>query len=257
MTNLKKLVSGLLVITMLLGIFLIPSMDAQAAELYGSVPKKVRIYVQEQDLEAITFDYSTYGEYIQNIKTSSKNLKAKQVSDWQEIGDETAVNYASIGLYASKKGKYNVSFDIYNADGTKKSSHKVTVYAYDDYPLKSITIGNKDITLITEEDGAPNIITAKSGKVKVTLNEGYKLNSLSYATYNEDGSVALNTFKNGKKITLGTNIPKDTADLFEGEYNLKYWQTQLFAPTVFLIEYKDKYTKQVYYTTYVVYKMVK
>jgi len=256
MKNLKKLISGLVIVSMVLSIFLMPSMKAEASEIYGAVPQKVRIYVQDQDTDSLVFDYENYGEYIKNVKSNSKNLKAKQVLDWQESGTEDNSNYAKIGLYAYKKGTYKVTFDIYNADGTKKSSHKVTVYAYSDTAVKSITIGKTDVTTATEDNAAPEIVTIKSGKLKVNLNKGYKLTGLYYATANQDGTTNVNEIKNGKKLTLGTVIPTETMDVFGEDGNYKIWSTQLFAPTVILVEYKDKYTKEYYYVTYTVYKPV-
>jgi hypothetical protein len=257
MKRLKKMISCMVAMVMLLSVLLVPSIPAKASEMYGAVPQKIRINVQEQDVTALSFDYAVYGEYVTNIKTSSKNLKAKQVVDYQETGLEDNSNYAQIGLYAFKKGTYKVTFDINNADGTKKESHKVTVYAYSDSPLKSITIGNHDIANATDEDAAPNIVNMKSGKLKVNLNKGYKIIDIAYATANEDGTANTFTIKNGSKVTLGTVIPKVSIDVFEGESNLKMWSTQLFAPTAIAIVYKDKYTKEYDYLIYTVYKKVK
>lgn len=67
--------------------------------------------------------------YIKNIKTSSKNLIAKNTHYYTTSSDDTYTDtFASIGLYAKKTGKYKVTYNICDKSGNKLSSGKVTVY---------------------------------------------------------------------------------------------------------------------------------
>lgn len=83
--------------------------------------------------------------YIKNIKTSSKNLIAKNTHYYTTSSDDTYTDtFASIGLYAKKTGKYKVTYNICDKSGNKLSSGKVTVYVKNDLPVKSVKFAGKE-----------------------------------------------------------------------------------------------------------------
>ena len=106
--------------------------------------------------------------YIKNIKTSSKNLIAKNTHYYTTSSDDTYTDtFASIGLYAKKTGKYKVTYDICDKSGNKLSSGKVTVYVKNDLPVKSVKFAGKEVNYA--------LTSKKSGNLSVKLNNGYTL----------------------------------------------------------------------------------
>lgn len=247
MKNLKKMLSALLALALLLTVFTVPTLEVNAAT-YGKVPSKVRI-IPKTTYQDITFDLSDKDDKIINIKTSSKSLKAKQTYNYVQINDSSndITKYAEISFYASKDGKYTLKFDIADKNGKKKSSHKVTVYAYSDMPVKYIKLNNKPLD-------QSNLVSGKSGKVKVTMNKGYKIKKLEYGVYKQSSSEMIyKKFKNGSKVTYGKYVNSYDYE-FKSNYSsyyTKYWRRGLMAPTEIKITYTDKYSKQecvIYYT---------
>ncbi|MFR7962031.1 MAG: hypothetical protein ACLU6P_17385 [Roseburia intestinalis] len=106
--------------------------------------------------------------YIKNIKTSSKNLIAKNTHYYTTSSDDTYTDtFASIGLYAKKTGKYKVTYNICDKSGNKLSSGKVTVYVKNDLPVKSVKFAGKEVNYA--------LTSKKSGKLSVKMNKGYTL----------------------------------------------------------------------------------
>ena len=103
--------------------------------------------------------------YIKNIKTSSKNLIAKNTHYYTTSSDDTYTDtFASIGLYAKKTGKYKVTYNICDKSGNKLSSGKVTVYVKNDLPVKSVKFAGKEVNYA--------LTSKKSGKLSVKMNNG-------------------------------------------------------------------------------------
>lgn len=242
MKNLKKMLSALLALALLLTVFTVPTLEVNAAT-YGKVPSKVRIIPHTVTNSPITFDLADEKDKITNIKTSSKSLKAKQTYNYvynSKTSPENNQKYAEIDVYATKQGKYTLTFDILKGNGKKRSTHKITVYAYDDVPLKALKINNKSYLDF-------DLLTGNSGKIKVTMNKGYKLKKLEYGVYNKDGSkMTYKKIKNGSKITFGKYFYKYDYDFTStnSSFYYNYWTRGLMAPTKIRITYIDKYTKQ-------------
>lgn len=231
-------------------VFAIPTPVAAAER--GSVPSKVRIYAKSYDNYAIEFNYANAGDQIKNIKTSSTNLVAKQTYQREESTQfsNEPENYARIGLYAKKEGKYTVKFDIYSKDGAvKRSSHTVTVFAKNDSPVSSIKLDGKDLW----DMNYSGFTTKKSGKLSIKMASGYKLQKIQIRTYDKDGKEVVKTVKNNSKITLGKYAYSYKYE-YESSYTpgsyYKYWYKYLNAPTYIDITYKDKWTKQSEEITY-------
>ena len=282
MKSIKKLCSVILTLALFVSIFSSSAFTSEAAtksaaQLKKAVPSKVRIFAyNEYSYNGITVYINDYKNHITNIKTSSKNLKAKVTR--KTYDSNTTDNYGVIGLYALKEGKYTVSFDVLTEKGGKKLySKKVTVYAKNDSPIKSITYaGNTNLY---------DIQSKASGKLNVKMNKGYKLKSIEVGTYSytdqkdtsksSDTSVSVekdyNTtltykkVKNNSKITLGT-IPysnytyrysKSSSDYSSSLNIYKYLNTDVIASTDVRITYMDKYTKQETTTTYTIRRFAK
>ena len=184
MKNLKKLSCLLLALALAFGVLAVPSMPVQAAAK-ATVPKKVRIWRGGHNDYGISVKYANSGDQIKHLKSSSKSLVVKWTEHSEATGSQSDSDYykqASIGLYAKKDGTYIVKFDIYSKDGkTKRSSHKVTVYARSDSPSKSIKFAGKDI---------PSYTTKKKGKLSVKMSKGYKLNKIEVITYDKNRTYA-------------------------------------------------------------------
>lgn len=282
MKSIKKLCSVILTLALFVSIFSSSAFTSEAAtksasQLKKAVPSKVRIFAyNEYSYNGITVYINDYKNHITNIKTSSKNLKAKVTR--KTYDSNTTDNYGVIGLYALKEGKYTVSFDVLTEKGGKKLySKKVTVYAKNDSPIKSITYaGNTNLY---------DIQSKASGKLNVKMNKGYKLKSIEVGTYSytdqkdtsksSDTSVSVEKgydttltykkVKNNSKITLGT-IPysnytyrysKSSSDYSSSLNIYKYLNTDVIASTDVRITYIDKYTKQETTTTYTIRRFAK
>lgn len=252
--KMTKRMSGLiLALLMVITLFAVPT-PAYAAER-GNVPSKVRVYAKSYTDNAIEFNYANAGDQLKNLKSSSKNLVVKQTYHREESAaySSNAQNYANIGVYAKKEGKYTVSFDIYSKDGSvKRSSHKVTVYAKNDSPVSSIKIDGKSIW---DSDSNSAFTTKKSGKLSIKMAKGYTLKKITVRTYDKDGKTVEKVVKNNKKITLGkygSSYSYNYQSEYSPEYWYSYWSKSIYAPTYIEITYKDKWTKQNETTTYMV-----
>ncbi|MBA4686206.1 MAG: hypothetical protein H2184_03555 [Candidatus Galacturonibacter soehngenii] len=266
MKIIKKLFTAFLALTLVIGVLLVPSTQAKA-DSYGAVPKKVRIYAMTSK-QTLSFDLPGYDYTIANLKSSNSKLKVKQTFYRTEEGYTENSNFATISLYASKEGTYKVSFDILDAQGKKVSSKKITVYARNDSPLKTLKLGKNTITSTTVNDANMKttdnyLLKGNSGKVKVTLAKGYKLKKIEYGIYDKaKKEIVYTTVKNNKKITYGKDSSEYSSkdeyfDEDEGKYiRRKYWTKSAVAGTFIRVSYLDKYTKQENTLSYSFYKLL-
>ena len=142
--------------------------------------------------------------YIKNIKTSSKNLIAKNTHYYTTSSDDTYTDtFASIGLYAKKTGKYKVTYNICDKSGNKLSSGKVTVYVKNDLPVKSVKFAGKEVVKTMKNNS-----TLKLGEYAYISDNSYS-SGRNYST-----SLAART-----KITI-TYIDKYTKQECESIYSI-------------------------------------
>lgn len=240
MKRFKKISSMILALVlataMTVALMAVPAIPVAAADT-GSVPSKVRIYSGYYDNYAIQFSYKNPGDKIKHLKTSSKNLVARQTyhSEYSESYSPTFAGRVQIGLYAKKEGKYTVTFDIYSKNGkVKRGSHKVTVYAKNDSPFRSITLDGKDA-----DD--PSHAAKKSAKLSVKMAKGYALKSIQVITGDKNGKQVEKKVKNNQKITFGQYA---FIDSYSSDDYYSYWSKGMNATTTIAITYKDKYSKQ-------------
>lgn len=241
----KRISSLILALLMVITLFAVPT-PTYAAER-GGVPSKVRVYSGSYTDNAIAFNYANPGDQIKNLKSSSSNLVVKQTYQREESNtySTSSENYAQIGVYAKKEGKYTVSFDIYSKDGSaKRSSHKVTVFAKNDSPVSSIKLDGKNIW---DADSNSAFTTKKSAKLSIKMAKGYTLKKIVIRTYDKDGKTVEKEVKNNKKITLGKygySYSYNYQSTYSPENWYSYWSKSISAPTYIEITYKDKWTKQ-------------
>lgn len=266
MKIIKKLFTAFLALTLVIGVLLVPSTQAKAYS-YGAVPKKVRMYAMTSN-QTFSFDLPGYGYTIANLKSNNSKLKVKQILYSTEEGYTENDNYATISLYTGKEGTYKVSFDILDAQGKKVSSKKITVYARNDSPLKTLKLGKNTITsttvnVVNMKTSDNYLLKGNSGKVKVTLAKGYKLKKIEYGIYDKaKDQMVYTTVKNNKKITYGKisseySSKNEYFDEDEGTYTRRnYWRKTATASTAIRVTYLDKYTKQENTLSYSFYKLL-
>ncbi len=246
MKRFKKISSMILALVlataMTVALMAVPAIPVAAADT-GSVPSKVRIYTGSYDNYAIEFSYKNPGDKIKHLKTSSKNLVARQTyqSEYSESYGSASNSSARIGLYAKKEGKYTVTFDIYSKNGkVKRGSHKVTVYAKNDSPFRSVTLDGKDVYDFY-------YTTKKSAKLSVKMAKGYALKSIEVITYNKKGKQVTKKVKNNQKITFGqygSYYSYSYQSSYDPDSYYSYWSKDMSASTTIRITYKDKYDGQ-------------
>ena len=238
MKSVRKITTAILSLAITLGLFAAPATEVQAAEK-AAVTKAVHLYVGTVEDDAIDVSFAEKGDHIGNLKTSSKNLKAKIVNiNTNMYADNTAA--AKIGLYAAAKGNYTVSFDILDSDDEKVSSHSVKIYANTDMAIKSVTFAGGPTHKITDKT---------KGKLSVTMNKGYTFKKIVVETYDKEGKQKSKTVKNNSVITLGKYAYRSEKGEVYGDYY--FMDTSLMAYTRIYVYYTDKYTKsdakEIYY----------
>lgn len=250
MKLIKKLMCTVIALCMTAGLLVIPAADVKAASVKATAPKAVHIYTGDWDDYGIEVKFGSTGDYIKSVKSSSKNLVTKVTRHYTSTYDK---GFGNVGLYAKKKGTYNVSIDVYNKAKKKVNTLKVKVYVNSDTPIKQATFDGK-----SNYDTFYSITTKKSGKFAVTMNSGYKFKGLSVTTYNKSGKEITKKYKSKSvKVTLGQYASK-TDDLQNDNYYYSHsMNTSIVAPTIFRITYVDKYTKQINTMTYRISRLAK
>lgn len=263
MKSLKRIASVLLALILVLG-------TVQAAPLHVSAasatdkgvqeyPSKERVYPGGWNNSAIQVTLTSSDYYLKSVKSNNKNLKAKitqKSSNYRVNYDGTVSENAAsgaVGLYAKKQGKYKVTITI----GKKSNANfnqtiSVTVYAYADYPFKSVKVDNKNIM-----DGGDNYyFSQKTLKFKATAASGYKIKKIEVGTYkkvertndNYDSELTWKTIKNGGKFKLSSVKDSYKSGYSNSFYSYRsiyrYIRSSLAAETIVKVTYTDKYTKQ-------------
>lgn len=120
-------------------------------------------------------------DHIANVRTSSKKLKA--VISLSSSGKKS-MSYEEIQMYATKRGKYKLYFDVVDKNGNVKSSESITVYVRSVEesldPIKSIKIGKTELKsqLLKDKYTTRYVEVKKSGKLKIKMKKGCKLKEI-------------------------------------------------------------------------------
>lgn len=255
----KKMFTLLAMLFLFVGSVMGSTLSVSAA---GTIPLRIKITPEVVLDSAVQFDLPEVGDTVGNIKSNSKNLYVKQTkysvlkSSHHAWANE---NKVAFGMYAKKSGKYKVSFAIYGANGKKKSTHTITVYAVNsgeekELPAKSVKYGGVELISRTEKYS----MKAK-GKIKVVMNKGYKFKRIEVGKYNHQGEMVYTPIKNGAVVTL-SKVPYSMSDKsgeLTEDYYRNMWAKKMTADTDIRIVYIDKYTKELDSVSYRISKFVK
>lgn len=250
----KKIMGMALALCMMLTVLLIPDMEPAAKAKVSS--QNVTIMVGQTYNTPVRVAYSKEGHSIKNIKSNSSDLLIKQTyQNWSSYNSSNlSNNYAEIGMYAKKAGKYKVTFSVCNEKNKVVSKHTVNVTATTTYnsPIKNVTFAGKNNYFI-------GVTSKKSGKFKVTMNKGFKLKSITMQTYNAQGNLVEKKIKNNANVTLGEYAYKseDNYESSNSDSWRYYYYTNMMATTVFQVQYQNTKTKEVGTIQYSLYKMPK
>lgn len=157
---------------------------------------------EDKDPNGYVYYRNYQGEITKVAKADKDNLLPK--------GDGYA--YYEIRLYTKKAGTYKLSYDMKLKNGTTVKRTIKVIAKEDGAPIKEVTFDGK--TLIHSEDAktAADFVykkgygyyttSAKSGKLRVTMNKDFKLKKIeigtpSIETVNENGLVKTK-YKDGK-----------------------------------------------------------
>ena len=207
----------------------------------------------------VRISLSSPADSIAKVKSSSKNLVVKVSNTYSY--ERTYSSYPElnkkgsgydISYYAKKKGSYKISFQVLDKDKkvleTKTLKIKATPDAYAG-AFKSIQYGSQYLskqrltTTSTPRLPRDNTLytTKKSGKLKVKMNKGYKLDKIEVTTLSKNGISTTKTVKNKKKIKI-TTVLKGTEKYTSssGDYGYTLTQNPLFPSTRVTIHYHYK-----------------
>lgn len=270
MKNVKKLYTMLFAFAVLMGCMLLTTTDVQAAatHTYKYDAKKGVVFQNRLRVDLLSFYGGTSEIYLENadyyvasVKCNKAGLFAKVTFDDKSTDDDTYFTvsevsdakfrrFVNIDYYATKKGKYTVTFTIKNAAGKKVCSKKITVYAgYPTCATKTLSYAGTKY----ETYGSVHINTKKaSGKLKVAANSGYKIKKIEVATtHDAEGNPVFKKIKNGKKIKLAKETKYNaTWYSYESSYGDYVYKTNsgtsydyLKPMTIIKVSYYDKLLK--------------
>lgn len=230
----KKMLCSMLAMGMLASLMLVPNVQAEAS----TAPAKAHAMVMSQDSFEVKLDAGDYK--IANLKSSSaKNLILRTT---YVDSDSDYTGSARISMYAKKKGKYKVSFDVVDRNNRVKRHHVVQVFATLESAVKKITIGGKSIYDAVNPTFGTMVFPKAGGKLKVKMTKGYAVKAIEVTTYDKNGNGITKIVKNGKKIKLGKFRSKTVSSYNRPGY--ESWNADLFADTDIRIVYIDKYTNE-------------
>ena len=189
------------------------------------------------------------GETISKVKVNKKGLKLKVSKSYNETTivdkkraeeynktadkDNKVEEYRTVELiaFATKAGKYKVTFDIKKGKKTVKRKQKITVYVTNGSPIKSVKFGGKKYTLLGKYQGSKyrdpfethtSFVTKKSkGKLSVTTNPGYKVVAIVHSQYGKNG---YEKEVKGASVNLYTSKTETESDVREYRGTKYVWK---------------------------------
>lgn len=203
----------------------------------------LKMRMEENSFSSFSVYYAEKGDYIADVKTSKKNLRA-EVTDQTNSSDS---GDATITLYSAKEGNYTVSFSVRKSDGSVRGTYKMKVYCTKNSFIYNKIMLNKTAIYQsrTKKSGGTTTRSVKSNykissglksaKLKVTPNKGYSITGITVISVAKNGNYSYKTIKNGKKINLSQKYE------YEGRSTGSYKARSAKKITYVYISYKDKY----------------
>ncbi len=225
--------------------------DVAKFENFKSNKKALKVKVLEKD-ETLDADkkypfgvdaWSSDGQtgYYRNVKGETVSVA---FADRNKLPKGSEKASYKIRLFTKKAGTYKFSYDAKLKDGsTVKKTIKIFAKA-DGNPFKSITFAGKNISVnykanddqlrLWTKGYQENTTTAKSGTIRVTMNENFKLKKIEVGTPrmkddnkgdrvvrtdDYDGSSSLAGYYNWKKVKNGKKIKLAKVDESEWDYD--------------------------------------
>ncbi len=240
-------------------------------KINGKAPKKIKKKVKT--ISAVTdpatyyipasyYDreaYDTYADYL----NAQNNFKYYAATDYYFC-------FQKPGTYTFKYYTYNYSAKWNDVEGKDYRSYDVTVtktlhikkykVVKDTNILKSISLGSAKVTnkktgtlagKSTSVAVRNQYLKGNGGKLKVVLNNTYKITSIVVMTYDKDGDPVYTQVKNKGRVTYGQYIRDNS---YTSTNDSKYNRTDvcMLKVTVVYIGYQNKLTGE--YTKYTVKK---
>ncbi len=184
--------------------------------------------------------------YYKDIYGNRKQYNASTEQEILKTNKYKAHGSYKIRLYAKKAGKYEFSYDVLDHNGNVITTKTVKIVAKEDNdPIKEATFAGKRfyVSNAGKQKGLRNDLyegkglynTKKSGKVRITMNKGYKIKKIEVGYQhversngstedkwsNKFADVAWRTIKNGKKIRLNKEDAYPYFDSYERKANTK------------------------------------
>lgn len=249
----KQFLTGIASMCMALAIAMCISTNVEAA----NAPKKVKISPKIEytysdvgsDVGAIWVKLDTATDYIANVKSGNVALVVKMTSAEFDYEKENNVvsknkNEITLGLYAKKALKTNVTFDVFSREGVKKETITVAVEAKNSQytsPVKKITFRGKDMSVMR------GLTKSNKGRLKVKMNKNFKLTKIEIGTYTKP------TQKSGWSNEMKYKKVRNNANISVGKYSYQYCfqstysgytrvTSDVTAPTYIKISYKNTKT---------------
>ncbi len=213
----------------------------------------------------IEINIDTINQNIANLKSSSPYLKVFCTYKYFSTDSSSSSNkIAKVGIYATKAGKYTVSYDIVDENNAVIKSEsvivKVTKFSNYSTPFKVAKIGSHNFLKTTS-----SIVSFKSGKISFKMKKGYKIQKIEVGTYgkvttsdlssSKSNSMEYVEVKNNKRIKLGSNTYKYK---YESSYSYGAYKSEsenMDAPTNIRVTYTDKNGDECT-TTFYVYRLI-
>ncbi len=188
----------------------------------GENLEKMHIPVKHYRMDVIDHQLDKT-ETITSIKSSSKYLKVWKAHEIVNTLDERMIR---VGVYAKKKGKYTVTYNIVDGNNEVVRNCKLEVLADNNKPFSYIKINGKNAKLNYKSNnlkvrlGTPKKVKGKYAfNIKVKMNKGFKLNAIYYDASETLLKTDYVSIKNAKTYYLkktGVKIKIEYTDTFTG-----------------------------------------
>ncbi|MBD5466015.1 MAG: hypothetical protein HDR22_09435 [Lachnospiraceae bacterium] len=210
---------------------------------YNNAKTKMRMEVDDPKYlnDGIKVTYNDKSLKLVSVKSSSKNLVAKIVTNGSTTESEQKKEYANgrtedisksisyendaeIGLYAKKTGNYKVTITTMLPTGaTLKKTISIKATSNNPY-----TFSYANATKKKDSDGQyyyTKFYSVKSGKLTVKAVKGYKITSIKFAnSFDANGEFDFKSISSGTKVNLNTKTSRASKSVTKGSVDMKTYK---------------------------------